>query len=108
MLPERARVCERRLNRFWSVWSTEYLQNLPPSVRKFSSRGRLVVGSVVLVREDNTPRMKWVTGVVTKLYPGRDGLVRSAEIRTSKGLRTRAIQRLHDLELGPDPVSVKE
>ena len=43
----------------------------PPSVRKFSSRGKLVLGSVVLVREDNTPRMKWVTGVVTKLYPGR-------------------------------------
>lgn len=103
MLSERARVCEKRTNRFWSVWTNEYLQNLPPSVRNFSSHGKLVVGSVVLIREDNVPRMKWLTGVVTKLYPGRDGTVRSAELRTSHGVRTRAIQRLHDLELGPEP-----
>ena len=102
-LTERAKVCERRVNRFWSVWRNEYLRNLPPSVRHFSSRGKLKIGSVVVIREDNVPRMRWVTGVVTKLYPGRDGTVRSAELRTSHGLRTRAIQRLHDLELDHDP-----
>ena len=99
-LSERARVRERRLNRFWSVWRDEYLRNLPQSVRKFSSHGKLGLGSVVLVREDNTPRMKWVMGTVTKLYPGRDGVTRSAEVRTQGGqLRTRAVQRLCDLEL---------
>ena len=102
-LTERAKACERRVNKFWAVWRNEYLRNLPPSVRHFSSRGKLREGSVVLIREDNVPRMKWVTGVVTKLYPGRDGTVRSAELRTSHGLRTRAIQRLHDLELDRDP-----
>ena len=61
-----------------------------------------MVGSVVLIREDNVPGLKWVTGVVTKLYPGGDGTARSAELRTSHGLRTRAIQRLNDLELCPD------
>ena len=78
-LSERARLCEKRVNRFWSVWAREYLQSLPCSVRKFSTRGKLVVGSVVLLGEDNVPRMRWVTGVVTKLYPGRDGTVRSAQ-----------------------------
>ena len=49
---------------------------------------------------NKTPRMKWVIGVVTKLYPGRDGVARSAEVRTRGGqLRTRAVQRLCDMEL---------
>ena len=100
MLFERARVRERRLNRFWSVWSDEYLRSLPQSVRKFTSHGKLRPGSVVLIREDHLPRMKWVLGVVTKLYPGRDGVARSAEVRVQGGqLRTRAVQRLCDLEL---------
>ena len=103
MLSDRARVRERLLNRFWSVWQTEYLRTLPQSVRKFRSEGKLRLGSVVLIKEDQVPRMKWVIGVVTKLYPGRDGVVRSAEVRTQGGqLRTRAVQRLCDLELCDD------
>ena len=61
-LSDRARVRERRLNRFWTVWRDVYLRNLPHSVRKFSHQGQLQPGSVVLVREDNVPRMKWVMG----------------------------------------------
>ena len=75
--------CEKRVHRFWSVWSKEYLQSLPCSVRKFLTRGKLLVGSVVLLGDDNVPRMRWVTGVVTKLYPGRDGTVRSAQVLTA-------------------------
>ena len=55
---------------------------------------------MVLVREDHLPRMRWMMGVGTKLFPGRDGQVRSAQVRTQGGqLKTRAVQRLHDLEL---------
>ena len=99
-LSERARVRERRLNRFWTVWRDEYLRNLPQSVRRFTSHGKLQPGSVALIREDHVPRMKWELGTITKLYPGRDGVTRSAEVRTQGGqLRTRAVQRLCDLEL---------
>ena len=99
-LSERVRVRERRLNRFWTVWRDEYLRNLPQSVRRFTSHGKLQPGSVVLIREDHVPRMKWELGTITKLYPGRDGVTRSAEVRTQGGqLRTRAVQRLCDLEL---------
>ena len=36
---------------------------------------------------------------VLKVYPGRDGIRRSADIRTKRGILTRPIQKLHDLEL---------
>ena len=99
MLGERARIRERRLNRFWSVWSDEYLRNLPPAVSKFRPHGSLCEGSVVLVQNENVPRLRWELGVVTRLFPGRDGVVRSAEVRTANGSKTRAIQRLHSLEV---------
>ena len=101
-LRARSQVREKRLNKFWTVWSGEYVRNLPPSVRKFRPQGRLTEGSVVLLQDEKQPRVKWDLGVVTKLFPGRDGVSRSAEVRTSKGLKTRAVQRLHDLEIS-DP-----
>ena len=102
-LSERARLCERRLSRFWSVWTKEYIRTLPPSVRKFRPQGKLSEGSLVMLREDSVPRMRWVHGVVTRLFKGRDGKVRSAEVRTPSGLKTRPIQRLHDLDPLPEP-----
>ena len=98
-LTERELQRQNLLARFWSVWQADYLRSLPHSVRKFKSRGRLQIGSVVLVREDNVPRLRWLTGVVERLHPGRDGVVRAADVRTTRGVRTRPVQRLHDLEL---------
>ena len=98
-LRSRAKARARRLNKFWTVWSRDYLRSLPLAVRRFRSQGGLVEGSVVLLQDENQPRFKWEMGVVTKLFPGRDGVPRSAEVRTCRGRKTRAVQRLHDLEI---------
>ena len=66
-----------------------------------SRQGELNVGTPVLIHEEKTPRLRWNMGVVTRLFRGRDGLVRSAEVRTGGGYRTRAVQRLHSLEIPP-------
>ena len=89
-----------RLERFWRVWRDEYVRNLPPVVPKFGTRGSVKVGSVVIIRRDNVPRLKWPLATVEKLNRGRDGVIRSVEVRTSDGRRTCcAVQRLHNLEL---------
>ena len=54
---------------------------------------------VVLVREDNIPRLRWPIGVVNKLFPGKDGIPRTVEVQTPSGLLVRSIQRIHSLEL---------
>ena len=87
------------MDKFWSIWVNNYLRNLPPSSNKFKALVNLGIGSVVLIREDNVPRMQWLLGTVQELYRGRDGLVRSVKLHTTKGTRIRAIQRLHDLEI---------
>jgi hypothetical protein len=82
---------ELRLRQFWEVWTQEYLRSLPHVVLK--------VGSVVLVREDNLRRFQWPLAVVTQVYPGSDGVIRSVSLRTAKDVLNRAVQRLHSLEL---------
>ena len=99
MLGDRARLRVARLNKFWTVWSKEYLRNFPPTIRKFRPQGELREGAVVLIEEENMPRQRWDLGVVTKLLPGRDGIARSVEVRTVRGSKTRAVQRIHDLEV---------
>ncbi|ELT87531.1 hypothetical protein CAPTEDRAFT_204419 [Capitella teleta] len=68
---------ERLMEVFWHAWSTDYLRNLPPAVSQFRSRGVVRHGSVVMVREDNTPRWHWPLGVVEEVFPGKDGLTSS-------------------------------
>ena len=95
----------RMLDKFWSVWQSEYLRNLPSGASKLESKGALEVGLVVLIREDWLPRMQWEVGIVTEMYPGTDEVVRSVKLLTNKGPRVRAIQRLHSLELvSPGPL----
>ncbi|KAG1682986.1 hypothetical protein GQR58_010380 [Nymphon striatum] len=88
-----------RLDTFWRAWSTEYLRNLPTACSKFSAKGRLNVGSIVLIREDNVKRLRWPLGRVQEMFPGRDGIVRSVSLKTKNGVLIRPIQRLHNLEI---------
>lgn len=99
-LQERSELQSLRLKQFWEIWSSEYLRNLPPALSRFSDKGKLLVGNLVLIREDNLKRLEWPLAVVTELHPGSDGIVRSATLKTAKGqVVTRAVQRLHNLEI---------
>ena len=98
-LSDREKHRLQRMNVFWSVWSKNYLCNLPPAVNKFKTKGHLEKGSVVLIKQDKQPRLTWPLGVVEELYPGRDGLCRSVKLRTAKGTVIRSIQLLYNLEV---------
>ena len=52
-----------------------------------------------MVSEDNVSRVKWLLAKVEKVHPGKDGLIRTATVRTQRGLLNRPVQRLHKLEV---------
>ncbi|GFR71744.1 Gypsy retrotransposon integrase-like protein 1 [Elysia marginata] len=83
---------------FWQIWLEKYIRNLPPLMQK-KQNSNIKVGSVVLLREEGKPRLRWPLGIVTKMFEGKDGLVRAVELKTNKGIITRAIQKLHKLEM---------
>ena len=89
------------LDRFWSVWSTEYVRNLPVCTGS-AAQGELLKGSVVLVQDEGRSRLHWPLGVIQNVYPGKDGIVRTVQVKTAKGLLTRPIQKVHNMEIVRD------
>ena len=53
---------------------------------------------LVLIAEENKPRLQWPLGRVIELVPSTDGIVRTVRLKTQKGERIRPVQRLHLLE----------
>ena len=101
LIKEKSKALEGRCNMFWKQWQDEYLKHLPLPKRR-DKFGKLEVGSVVLIREDNCPRLQWPMGVVERLIPGKDGVARTVEVRTKRGNFFRPIQRLHGMELNEE------
>ncbi|XP_066959101.1 uncharacterized protein [Macrobrachium rosenbergii] len=72
----------------------------PPENRiDFVSKCNVKKGSMVLVKEDNVRRLSWPLGVIIEVYPGTDGVIRSVDVKTSKGIVNKPVQKLHDLEI---------
>ena len=88
---------QSRVDAFWKKWKDEYIKQLPlPSYKKANQKTN--VGSVVLIREDNCPRLQWPVGVVEEIITGKDNIARTVQVRTKTGVLTRPIQRIHNLE----------
>ena len=53
-----------------------------------------------MISEDNVSRLKWLLAKVEEVHPGKDGLVRTATVKTQRGVLNRPVQRLHKLKVG--------
>ncbi|XP_073967443.1 uncharacterized protein [Choristoneura fumiferana] len=83
----------RLTDHFWRRWVREYLPTLVPR----SSNGEapsIAVGDLVLIADGNLPRGSWPRGRVTALFPGRDGIVRVADVATTAGVLRRPLKKL--------------
>ncbi|XP_021959017.1 uncharacterized protein LOC110854896 [Folsomia candida] len=83
----------------------EYLANLVQH-RSEKKTPTPEVGDVVLVGQDNKKRFEWPLGRILEVYPGRDGNVRVAKVKTKLGSLLRPLQRLYPLEV-PHPKSIE-
>ncbi|TRY81170.1 hypothetical protein TCAL_13743, partial [Tigriopus californicus] len=90
------------LNQFWKNWRHQYLLDLQFTKKWSTNRPcPLKVGDVVLISEKHLSRNHWVLGRILELIPGRDGIIRSAIIKTtsSKHPIRRPISQLSFFEL---------
>ena len=76
---------------FWRRWHTEYLTSLQN--RSKWSHPNINIGDVVILKEQNLPPAKWPIAKIIQVYPGKDGLIRVAKLRTAQGEITRPITR---------------
>lgn len=91
----------RLVNEFWTRWRRKYLLDLRSAhTREAPKSTPLKKGDVVLIGDEKMPRLMWKTGLITEVFPGRDGLVRSCAVRFPTGTTLRRpVQLLYPFEV---------
>lgn len=87
------RVEQMRQN-FWKRWSKEYVSELQRRVKWKSNKEDLKPRTMVLIKEDNMPPLKWRLGRIISVFPGHDNVSRVASIQTASGIVQRAFSKL--------------
>ncbi|XP_003382158.1 putative integrase core domain protein [Trichinella spiralis] len=95
---DRWRYRQQLLAKWWRSWRREYLSELMQRQKWRSSPAGPEVNDLVLILEENIPRVQCPIGVITELHFGSDGIARSARIRTSNNEITRQVAKLVQLE----------
>ena len=84
---------------FWKRWVKEYVLSLQERQKWQRPRRNADVGDLVLLVDDCLPRSQWRMGRVKAVFPSKDGLVRSVEVKTgASSSLVRPIQKLCLLE----------
>ncbi|KHN85730.1 hypothetical protein Tcan_00522, partial [Toxocara canis] len=96
----------RNIDKFWKIWSEEYLLSLREKQTIFHRHPRVIakeipkVGQIVLVHDENLPRGSWKLGKIIHLHISTDKEVRSAVIQMPNGNHlNRPINLLYPLEI---------
>lgn len=90
------------MRRIWKRWKTDYLSGLQQRTKWTSRRDNIKVGTMILLKEDNLPPLKWAIGRVVQIFQGKDGNVRVVEVRTKDGVYRRAISKICVLPVQPE------
>lgn len=68
---------------FWKRWQTEYLPQCQIRGKWTSAKRPMKINDVVIIKDECTSPTKWKLGIVIRVHPGRDGIVRVVTLRTS-------------------------
>ena len=98
MSRKRWRQTQALANQVWRRWMREYIPTLIARRRWNADTRNVTVGDVVLLVSDDEPRGHWPLGIVEDVYPSKDGIVRSALVRTSSGSYKRPCTKICVLE----------
>ncbi|XP_063837168.1 uncharacterized protein LOC135086312 [Ostrinia nubilalis] len=88
------RISQALADIFWARWLKEYLPTLQPRQKWTEAVPPLQPGDVVIVVDGALPRNVWPRGIIEKVYPGADGQVRVADVRTSHGVLRRPATKI--------------
>ncbi|XP_041972070.1 uncharacterized protein LOC121728040 [Aricia agestis] len=87
------KAAQKLAEAFWARWVAEYKPQLMPRLGN-PQHSNLNPGDIVIICDRTMPRGIWPRGEIIKTFPGPDGRVRVAEVRTAAGLIRRPASRL--------------
>ncbi|XP_062713695.1 uncharacterized protein LOC134290550 [Aedes albopictus] len=91
---DRWQTNQELLRRVWKRWTIDYLSGLHPRTKWTQQRNNIEIGTLVLVKEDNLPPLKWRYGRIIRVCRGTDNNIRVVVVRTADGEYTRSISKI--------------
>ena len=109
-LNARFRYLQSLIDLYWKRFSHEYLTELHQhhinsSKHNYETRCKLLLGDVVLIKDDKFKRNVWKRGRIENLIQGSDGKVRGALLKTTNDFIKRPIQKIIPLEVQKEQLS---
>ncbi|XP_072384547.1 uncharacterized protein [Diabrotica undecimpunctata] len=86
--------CTRIQQHMWKVWTRDYLNRLQNRPKWFTPQVGIKPDDLVLLKDENSPPLKWPIARVVETYPGKDN-----KVRTPEGLYVRSIAKLCPLPM---------
>ncbi len=83
---------------FWRRWKREYLPKLTTRSRWREHVPNLRIGQLVLLLDDDKLTKSYQLARITQVFPGKDDVVRSVEVRTKDGVYSRPAAKICCLE----------
>lgn len=89
------RQAQALTDQLWCRWTREYFPTMLKRPKWCSEVKEVTEGDVVIMLEDNLPRGHWPLARVMRTFPGKDGRVRVAQVKTAGGsMYTRPVSKL--------------
>ncbi|GFV43341.1 uncharacterized protein TNCV_1948541 [Trichonephila clavipes] len=82
------------VQRTWQKWKSDYLNILQARSKWITEKNDLMIGQMVLIKEDFLPITTWPLGRILEVYHGSDGKVRVVKVKTQSGEFKRAISKI--------------
>ena len=57
------------------------------------------IGTMVLLKENNSPTLHWPLGRITETFPGNDGSIRVVNVKTNTGIYKRTVTQIAPLPI---------
>ncbi|XP_076245382.1 uncharacterized protein LOC143185936 [Calliopsis andreniformis] len=91
------------LQHFWTRWQKEYLHQLQQRNKwMVGTTAKFGPGTLVIVKDDNAPPLKWHMGRIMELHPGKDNVTRVVSIKLSDSVIKRPVTKICILPLEDD------
>ncbi|GBL84606.1 hypothetical protein AVEN_191071-1 [Araneus ventricosus] len=78
----------------WKKWKSDYLNTLQARSKWMAEKDDLIIGQMVLIKDDFLPINNWLLGRILEVYYGSDGKVRVVKVRTKSGNFKRTINKI--------------
>jgi hypothetical protein len=93
---------------FWKKWKVDYLNRLQNRPKWFKTSPNLTVDSLVILKDDDSPPLKWPLARVLEVIPGKDNQIRVVKLKTQDGIFTRTITKVCPLPQQEIPESYND